>query len=238
MSNEQLAANFKQIQALTQKCMRLKGWTYVPEPYANIGSPNSFVPDYVAEDLFLLEFGYGISVRPTEKPRAPSPNEVFQAGLSPTDQEKFGSDLNGVQSTDGCLMRSFRQVYKGSILTDTKFQAGLSNLEQRIQSNPEVKLAKKSWQACMLKAGLKFQSRDDAINSIAERLSALKAAKKANDSKAGEGPKNSGSQELEALTRDERFTAATDVQCEKKFLRPVRESVRRTLLVKLASQRK
>jgi hypothetical protein len=238
VSKAQIAVNFKSIEELTKRCMQAKGWRYVPEKYI-AGSANSFVPDYGEEDDFLLAFGYGIFSSPPPSPnRSPSPNEIFLSTLSPDEQNRYGVDLDGTDSKDGCRMRAFRQVYKGSLFSDSRFSAKLGSLEDGIQRDAEFRLAQQKWRTCMLQAGLNFRAREDVVTYFEEKLQQLNGSKKVvqpNGEVAIQvGNTVPDAKALAALAKDERFAAKTDVKCDRLHLRVVRERVRRTVLIKMA----
>jgi hypothetical protein len=171
------------------KCLKQRGYEYVPYNTMTNGSVQGSAPD---RDLDSLEFrkvhGFGIADR-----------FVSQLTVNPNDRL--------ISSLSGAEMEEFERVYEScrknayeSLILHTseleKLQPKLQKLNDRIEADPQIVEFKRRWVKCMASKGLPFRSRGEMFF----HFGGLK-----------------GTREKSALLAEEIVAAVADFECESPF---------------------
>ena len=248
MTTQELVTSIEAVESLIAKCMSYAGFEYIAVDYATVRKgmvADKSLPG-VSDEVFIAQYGYGISTLYTGHP--PQLSEVAtpaQIGLgeqnirifnslSPADQAAYNRTLLGesidatfavsieaedFSRTGGCIRAAVEQVFKGEQLSATY----LNPLDALIEQDPRMIAAIEEFADCVRAEGFSYNHPNEIEPDIKNRLDAV----------TGGAPVEL----LSAETRDalvelqgyERAVAALATQCQEDILEPVQIQVEREL---------
>ncbi|WP_298988845.1 hypothetical protein [uncultured Pseudokineococcus sp.] len=234
-SEEDMAAQMREVEELTAACMQEQGFDYTP-----MDTSQAFGDMTVEEDVdyeseeYIATHGYGMTTweeeaAPEEEEEWVDPNEDYVAGMSESEQTAFYEALYGpmdvVEETDpeaemaeydwttaGCSGEAQHEVDGASVdpFSDPAFSSLQEEMERMytsVQDDPAVASLDGDWSACMAEAGYDFAAPDDAWQDISDRSDELYAA----TSESSPEPDLAAMDELQQLEID---TALADHRCQ------------------------
>lgn len=235
-SEEDMAAQMREVEELTAACMQEQGFDYTP-----MDTSQAFGDMTVDEDVdydseeYVATHGYGMTTWDEEEESAPveeewvDPNEDYVSGMSESEQTAFYEALYGpmdvVEETDpeaemaeydwttaGCSGEAQHEVDGASVdpFSDPAFsslQEEMDRMYTSVQDDPAVASLDGDWSACMAEAGYDFPRPDAAWEDISTRSDELYAA----TSETSPEPDPAAWEELQQLEID---TALADHRCK------------------------
>jgi hypothetical protein len=219
-------------------CMKAQGFDYIPgDPVAVqaalTGKPN------MSDTEFEAQFGYGISTLYGRGTAQSDPNEKIRAGLAPVDRTAYDKALSGgkpeqtffaaVDSGDftelgGCTKTATDKAFGGAGLLNT-LQRKLDELDDSILADQRMVKAGEGWATCVQTAT--GETYEDAA-AIEDGLT--KAFQKIVGPPLPPGqvaPAGYDKAALADLQRRELDLSNKDIACEKQFVTPVEDVVRK-----------
>jgi hypothetical protein len=198
---EQQLAQRRRVEDAIATCMRSQGFRYIPVPPES--NPKEKFADAfrLPPDKFAEQYGYGISTIDFSQADSEDPNTPIRNALSARARAAYDKALNGQQQQSnssgagtkvvggapgGCRAKAIDQVYgagtaakKGANKAqemrrfDSLFR-DLETLSNRIQNDPKVVAAARTWSDCMAdKRQTGLHKPDDAREKVAQRFNQL-----------------------------------------------------------------
>lgn len=212
LGGRSLQEAYTAVEEHVQRCMTGLGWEYTVVAL----DPALFSGELVGPDeAFVATYGYGLSTIDPEDPAALAavpggmdPNQEYRRSLPESEGAQYDEDLYGTVETPvedtgggaelgGCYGAAVAaELGEGGL---RGLDASYRKVEEVVQADPRLVEAEAAWAACMADAGYDFSRPQDAMASIADRLTALGPA-------AAEA-------ERAALRADELATAKADRAC-------------------------
>jgi hypothetical protein len=237
-----IAARQSRVEARIRDCMRAHGFRYIPvEPL----EPGRTLPDAprLNDDDFVLHFGYGISTLWGRPERGRERNLRIRAALPPLrrgtyDRTLWGrnvgatfqmaADSGDFTALGGCTRSATAAIFSGMDVL-TRLVHALDALDERVAADPRMVAALGRWRDCMAAAGLPYKDPDAIDRSFLRRMRAIVgpiAGPFATTAADGGGTRPTDPRALASLQHEERATAARDLGCERRYVRPVEGRVR------------
>ena len=238
MTPEELVTNIEAVEALIATCMSDAGFEYVPVDYATVRkamTSDKSAPGLSSEE-YAATYGYGISTQPPGGADSPAviglgeQNMQIFNSLSEADQDAYNHTLFGENSDatfavtleaedfseiGGCTRTAVEQVFSPEELSATYYNPG----DARIEQDPRVIAALEAWSDCMREAGFDYSTPEETEPDLNDRLDAILNGA---DPETLSAPAQA---ELTELQGEERAIAVADLECEAKFVEPVKKQV-------------
>lgn len=243
-TEEQLAQR-RRVEDAIATCMRNQGFRYLPVPPQANQKDKMAEAFRLPPDKFAEQYGYGISTMDMSKADSDDPNAAIYAALSARAQAAYDKALNGERqqpngadsgakvtgAPGGCRAKALDQVYgagtaagKGADKAQKmrRFDSLFNDLEalrKRIEDDPKVAAAARTWSDCMADArqtGL--ATPNDARDKVAQRFDRLIGVRPA-QRKVSIGPdslRNLDPTKLAEMRRYELAVAKADYTCRQK----------------------
>jgi hypothetical protein len=244
---EEQLANRRKVEDAIAKCMKDQGFSYVPVP-PEAEQKDKFADVFrLPPDKFAEQYGYGISTIDFSEGESDDPNTKIRDALSERAKAAYDKALNGQRQQQssgsggakveggpgigGCRAKAIDEVY-GAGTAAKKGEAGaqemrrfeslfrdLDTLRERIQDDPKVAAAARTWSDCMADArqtGLKKP--EEAREKVMQRFNQLLGIQPGERKKAI-GPdslKNLDPAKLAEIRKYELAVAKADYDCRQK----------------------
>jgi hypothetical protein len=169
LSEDQLRQRLE-AQQLIADCMRDEGFEYIPLGDVHFAAPHDEAWALPADE-FTASYGYGISTIRTQVDRPEDPNEAIRESMTPAELEAYQVAMYGEwfssseesrgdpqSAEDGCADKATELIF-GNVeeyARSSRWEALLAELEAldvRIDHDPRVVDAERSWIACMADEG-------------------------------------------------------------------------------------
>ena len=226
---------------LIATCMKAQGFDYVPVDTATHRAA-LFGNATLNEEEFEKQYGYGITTLFVQSQNvAVGPNEATRGRLSPSAQnaydlalvgDKGGTYFQAWETGDfsqlgGCTKSAVDEVFGGAAVL-VSLQAKLTELDQRIKSDPRVVEAIRLWAGCMRTAGYDLAHPQEVDATLYRKLEAVVGKDAAAGKVRGAAVKYDASA-LAALQGEELIMVAADIRCERQHINPIEDKVREEL---------
>jgi hypothetical protein len=218
---------------LIRDCMKTNGFEYVPvDPVAQqadlVGQTG------LSDEDFESEFGYGLTtLYEQRKALGQGPNGAIRATLSPADQVAYDRALYGDDVTatfavavdtgdysrlGGCVKEATIEVFGGADVIES-LQDKLTELEDRIVTDPRMAEAIAEWSSCMREAGYDLPEPEQVDVVLLAKLEAIVGT-------PGDENPDYDKEALAELQREEVAMVTADIDCEEEHIIPVEDKVR------------
>jgi hypothetical protein len=246
-TEEQLAQQ-RRVEDAIASCMRDQGFRYVPVP-PEANPKDKFAEAFrLPPDKFAEQYGYGISTLDFSQADSHDPNTKIRDALSARAKAAYDKALNGQQPQQpngsgggakvtggglgGCRAKALDQVYGAGTAArkganngqemrrfDSLFQ-DLEALRRRIQDDPKVVAAARTWSNCMADARQTGLNRpEDARDKVAQKFNQLMGIRPNEKKAITIGPdslRNVDPAKLAQVRRYELAVAKADYDCRQK----------------------
>jgi hypothetical protein len=195
---EQQLAQQRQVEDAIATCMRNQGFRYIPVP-PNATQKSKFDEAFrLPPDKFAEQYGYGISTIDFTKDNSSDPNAAIRDALSAAGRAAYDKALDGPQANNedggprpigGCHATAIDHVYGAGTAANKSSKGAqkdrqmrrfdslfrdLETLRQRIQNDPKVVAAARTWSDCMADARYTgLHTPDDARDKVAQKFDRL-----------------------------------------------------------------
>lgn len=243
-TEEQLAQR-RRVEDAIATCMRSQGFRYVPVPPESNPKDKFAAAFRLPPDKFAEQYGYGISTIDFSQADSEDPNTSIRNALSPRARAAYDKALNGqqqpqtndsgggakvtVRGPGGCRGKAIDQVY-GAGTAASKGARGaqemrqfdslfrdLETLSNRIQNDPKVVAAARTWSDCMAdKRQTGLHKPEDAREKVMQRFDQLMGIHPGANKPVTIGPdslKNVDPAKLATVRRYELAVAKADYDC-------------------------
>jgi len=228
------------VEAGIRDCMKGQGFEYTPlDPFAQQQAVTGKAR--ISDVEFNKEFGYGITTLFGRGGRQSDPNDRTRKSLSAPDRAAYDRALWGefpnatfVEAADtgdfselgGCTKEATDGVFGGPDVLAT-LVAKLDELDQRIVQDQRMVRATESWSACMADKGYRYAESDAIDEDLLKRFKAIVGpGARAMQTAPTDASVSYDRAALAALQREEVKVVNTDIECEKREITPVEQTVR------------
>ena len=168
--NRQETALLNAEQAQVSSCMAKNGFTYIPAPaseFVAVSDSALTLPRY--SEVYAKSLGFGITSSypppPPPSPKISAQNDKYRDSLSDAAIAQYSQQL------PLCFTEAGKNVRES--LGFVKADAIFDSLDKRVRAKPAFAEASAKWATCAAKAGLHYQSLDDARADFNRRVLAL-----------------------------------------------------------------
>lgn len=223
---------------LIATCMKGQGFEYVPIDTATQRA--ALLGDATLdEEEFERQYGYGITTLFVQSQKvAIGPNEAIRGRLAPAAQKAYDLALVGDRGgtffqawetgdfteLGGCTKSAVDEVFGGAAILES-LQAKLTELDERIKSDPRLVEAIRQWSTCMRNAGYEVAHPQEVDATLYRKLEGVVGKDAAAGRVRGAGVTYDANA-LAALQREELAMVAADIACERKHIEPVEAKVK------------
>lgn len=192
-------------------CMQSLGFDY------SVQATDDEQNDLTLSEADAQSVGYGITVAflGGDQTTAPTPQDQYVAGLSDTERAAYESALyDDAAGSAGCLTDAQHRFYgagpDGAV--PLELENAISDIRDRVASNPAVIQAEADWSTCMTSAGYEYPNRAAARADIQGQLDAITGLTTSNQPQVVSANESMMSAAAD-LRSVEILTATADTEC-------------------------
>ncbi len=228
------------VEAGIRDCMKAQGFEYIPvDPFAQQQAVTGKARLTDAE--FNKQFGYGITTLFGRGNPQSDPNDSMRKSLSATDRAAYdralwgefpgatfpeAADTGDFSELGGCTKQATDGVFGGHDVVAT-LVGKLDELDQRIVQDQRMVRATEKWSACMAAKGYHYAESDAVDEDLLKRFKAIVGPGARAMATAPTDPaRGYDHAALAALQREEVKVVNADIECEKREITPVEQTVR------------